>query len=125
MTTNSRIAGAILVLLLVLVAFNVQAQKPAGADRLAAVSEIDAGIDKHARQMLEDGRRVFRFDTFGNEAFWGETLQLHRALAGEKNGGVGGGVSPKTVLRDTETGSRSAASRPVAAIGAVNVGLER
>jgi hypothetical protein len=49
-------------------------------------SEIDAGIDRHARQMLETGRRVFRFDTFGSEAFWGETLQLHRAIAGEKNG---------------------------------------
>jgi exopolysaccharide biosynthesis polyprenyl glycosylphosphotransferase len=70
MTTHSRIAGAILVFVLVLVASNVQAQKPAGGDRRAAVSEIDAGIDKHARQMLEDGRRVFRFDTFGSEAFF-------------------------------------------------------
>ena len=33
-----------------------------------AASEIDAGIDAHARQMLETCRRVFRFDTFGSEA---------------------------------------------------------
>ena len=28
----------------------------------------------------------------------GDALQLHKAIAGEKNGGVGGGVSPKTAL---------------------------
>jgi hypothetical protein len=37
-------------------------------------------------------------DTFGREAFWGDALQLHKAIADEKNGGVGGGVSPKTAV---------------------------
>ena len=37
-------------------------------------------------------------DTFGSEAFWGDALQLHKAIAGEKNGGVGGGVTPKAAL---------------------------
>jgi cytochrome c peroxidase len=48
--------------------------------------------------MVEEGRRTFRQDTFGSEAFWGGALQLHKAIAGEKNGGVGSGVSPKTAL---------------------------
>lgn len=48
--------------------------------------------------MMNEGRQIFRFDTFGSEAFWGDALQLHKAIAGEKNGGVGGGVSPKTAL---------------------------
>jgi len=48
--------------------------------------------------MLEEGRHTFRFDTFGDEAFWGDALQLHKAIAGERNGGVGPGVSPKTTL---------------------------
>ena len=48
--------------------------------------------------MVDDGRRIFRSDTFGSEAFWGDALQLHKAIAGEKHGGVGGGVSPKTAL---------------------------
>src|ERR1044071_1801798 len=87
-----------LVVMLVLVAYTGHAQKRAAGEGRGAVSEIDAGIDQHARQMLETGRRVFRFDTLGSEAFWGETLQLHRAIAGEKNGGIGGGVSPKTAL---------------------------
>jgi len=48
--------------------------------------------------MIDNGRRIFRSDTFGSEAFWGDALQLHKAIAGEKHGGVGGGVSPKTAL---------------------------
>ena len=48
--------------------------------------------------MLDEGKKTFRFETFGSEAFWGDALQLHKAIAGEKNGGVGPGVSPKTAL---------------------------
>jgi hypothetical protein len=59
---------------------------------------FDAEIARYARTMLEEGRRIFRYDTFGSEAFWGDALQLHKAIAGEKNGGVGPGVSPKTAL---------------------------
>ena len=53
---------------------------------------------ENTQRMVEEGRRTFRSDTFGSEAFWGDTLQLHRAIAGGKHGGVGGGVSPKTAL---------------------------
>ncbi len=52
----------------------------------------------NAQQMLEEGRHIFRFDTFGDEAFWGDTLKLHQAIQGAKFGGVGPGVSPKTAL---------------------------
>jgi hypothetical protein len=44
------------------------------------------------------GRKIFRFDTFGDQAFWGDTLGLHRAIAGRANGGVGDGLSPKAAL---------------------------
>ncbi len=44
------------------------------------------------------GRKIFRFDTFGDQAFWGDTLGLHRAIAGRANGGVGNGLSPNTAL---------------------------
>jgi hypothetical protein len=64
----------------------------------AQLSGFDEVISKHAQQMMENGRQIFRYDTFGSEAFWGDALQLHKAIAGEKNGGVGGGVSPKTAL---------------------------
>jgi hypothetical protein len=61
-------------------------------------SQFDALIRENAQQMIEEGRRIFRFDTFGDEAFWGDTLKLHQAIAGAKLGGVGPGVSPKTAL---------------------------
>lgn len=48
--------------------------------------------------LVTKGRQVFRYDTFGDQAFWGDALQLHRAVEGAKNGGVGPGVSPKTAL---------------------------
>lgn len=55
-------------------------------------------ISANAHRMLDEGRRIFRFDTFGDEAFWGDTLKLHQAVAGAKLGGVGPGVSPRTAL---------------------------
>ena len=61
-------------------------------------SESDRQIARHAEHMLEEGRRIFRSDTFGSEAFFGDALQLHKAIAGAKNGGIGAGVSPKTAL---------------------------
>ena len=59
---------------------------------------VDAENARYAQTMLEEGKKTFRYDTFGSEAFWGDALQLHKAIAGEKNGGVGPGVSPKTAL---------------------------
>jgi hypothetical protein len=61
-------------------------------------NDADRSIARHAQRMVEEGRRTFRFDTFGSEAFFGDALQLHRAIAGAANGGVGPGVSPKTAL---------------------------
>ena len=54
--------------------------------------------DANAQRMMEEGKQTFRFDTFGDEAFWSDALQLHRAIAGAQNGGVGPGVSPRTAL---------------------------
>ena len=59
-----------------------------------------AGSDvwQHAAQQLAEGRNTFRFDTFGDEDFWGGALGLHKAIAGSVNGGVGPGLSPKAAL---------------------------
>ena len=48
--------------------------------------------------LVKDGREIFRFDTFGDEEFWSELLHIDKAIAGQKNGGFGPGVSPKTAL---------------------------
>ena len=47
---------------------------------------------------VSDGQQIFRFDTFGDEDFWGGTLRLHEAIEGSAHGGVGAGVSPRTAL---------------------------
>jgi len=52
----------------------------------------------NAHAMIIQGRNTFRFDTFGDEAYWGDTLRLHQAIEGAKLGGVGPGVSPSTAL---------------------------
>jgi hypothetical protein len=53
---------------------------------------------QNAADKVKRGRTVFRSDTFGDEAFWGDTLKLHQAIEGARLGGVGAGVSPRTAL---------------------------
>src|SRR5207248_447254 len=55
-------------------------------------------IDDNAKKMLERGRDVFRDETFGSEHFWGDQLRLREVIAGEKHGGTGQGLSPRTAL---------------------------
>jgi hypothetical protein len=59
---------------------------------------FDDKISANARQMFDQGKQIFRFETFGDEAYWAGTLKLHKAIAGSKFGGIGPGVSPKTAL---------------------------
>ena len=46
-----------------------------------ALADFDAEISSNAKNLINQGRRVFRFDTFGDQVFWGDTLRLHEALA--------------------------------------------
>jgi hypothetical protein len=61
----------------------------ASAHAKAPLPPLDLHIRKHAFRLLQEGRDIFRFDTFGDEAFWGGQLRLHEAIAG---------TSPKTAL---------------------------
>jgi hypothetical protein len=63
-----------------------------------SAENFDDSTRDNARRLIEEGKRTFRFDTFGDEAFWGDTLQLHKAIEGARFGGVGPGVSPRTAL---------------------------
>jgi hypothetical protein len=67
------------------------------AHRVLGDADADP-IQDHAGAMLTEGRNTFRYDTFGDEAFWGGTLKLHQAIEGSAHGGVGPGVSPQTAL---------------------------
>jgi hypothetical protein len=58
----------------------------------------DFSTELNALQQVREGRDTFRYATFGDEAFWGDGIGLHLAIAGAANGGVGPGVSPRTAL---------------------------
>jgi len=62
-------------------------------------TRFDQMIGQNAHELLERGRRTFRSDTFGDEEFWAGTLQLQRAIAGQRFGGVGAGISPSAALK--------------------------
>ncbi|MEE9425011.1 MAG: hypothetical protein V3V18_08515 [Methylococcales bacterium] len=58
----------------------------------------DRKIYRDALAMINKGRKTFRYDTFGDELFWGDGIGLHLAIAGERFGGVGPGLSPIQAL---------------------------
>ena len=52
----------------------------------------------HSDPLVRDGKKIFRFDTFGDEDFWSGLLHIDKAVLGSANGGFGNGVSPETAL---------------------------
>ncbi len=62
------------------------------------VDDSDDTIAQNAQKLVEEGRQIFRFDTFGDEVFWSETLKLHEAIAGSEFGGIGEGLSASAAL---------------------------
>src|SRR5437588_225185 len=101
------------------------ADKNAADKKPVNLNANDQNILSNSARMLVEGRQTFRFDTFGDEAFWGDTLKLHQAIAGEKLGGVGPGVSPKTALAvGLKVDSAALPLRVVNAIKAGKVNLD-
>lgn len=80
----------------------------------------------NADALYTEGQQIFRHDTFGSEAFWGGQLRLHQAIAGEKLGGVGPGL---TALQALEVGLKVDVARLpnilVEAIKGGSVSLEK
>jgi hypothetical protein len=72
---------------------------PASKTQQAPREEFDDKISDNAKDLFDRGRTIFRWDTFGSEAFWGGKLQLHRAILGQKLGGVGAGLTPNQALK--------------------------
>jgi hypothetical protein len=79
---------------------------PKDVDTNPAVStekrDVDAwshDIHENSERLLREGREIFRYDTFGSEAFWGGKLRLHEAIAGSEHGGVGPGVTAHQALQ--------------------------
>jgi hypothetical protein len=97
--TSTKTAIVIGILLLfVSVSQFIQCTPSAGGKASTIINDDDDPILANARKMLEEGKQTFRFETFGDEAYWTDALQLNKAIAGEKSGGVGAGLSPKAAL---------------------------
>jgi hypothetical protein len=67
-------------------------------DRSGEPGDFNDDIEKNMKELFDKGKAVFRFETFGDEVFWTDQLQLHKAIADEKHGGTGKGLSPKEAL---------------------------
>jgi hypothetical protein len=57
-----------------------------------------AAAVENSAELVREGQRVFRLESFGSETFWGDTLRVHETIAGAALGGVGPGVSPNAAL---------------------------
>src|SRR3954451_12025017 len=57
---------------------------------LAACGDDDQGPTTPTTDELAQGKETFRFDTFGDETFWTDTLRIHEVITA--------GVSPATAL---------------------------
>jgi hypothetical protein len=51
-----------------------------------------------ADKTFDEGKDIFRNDTFGDQAFWTDVLHIDQAIAGCPTCGLPGGVSPQTAL---------------------------
>ena len=95
LTSRTWVIGVFVVwlLTLLLAVSHTTYGKQVPKNKKAAQDIFENAIDK-----ITHGQQVFRFDTFGDQAFWGDTLGLHEAIKGAALGGVGPGVSPRTAL---------------------------
>ena len=87
-----------IILLIVSISQFMQCTNSTNAQPPKTTGENVDPIMDNANTMLAEGKQTFRFETFGDEAYWSTALQLDKAIAGQKNGGVGAGLSPKAAL---------------------------
>src|ERR1051325_558308 len=93
--TLKRTLGAVAVTLVGVYALTAMTRRPEHP-RLAG--DFDQIARNHAETMLDQGKQTFRFDTCGDEAFSGDLLRRHEAVAGANHGGVGPGLCPNLAL---------------------------
>jgi hypothetical protein len=83
---------------LVMVQCGTQKMKRTQTDESGNPNAFDAAIRKNADDLFEKGKAVFRYETFGDESFWTDVLQINKVIADSKHGGLGEGLTPKAAL---------------------------
>jgi hypothetical protein len=66
-------------------------------DKENGVMAQKAASDK-TKSLVARGKQIFRFDNFGDTAFWSGLLHIDKAILGSNLGGFGTGVSPAAAL---------------------------
>ncbi len=79
MTKTKFLEGALAVAIVITAVANL-AGDPAETNQ--NLKGNDAAIRDYAARLVHDGRQIFRHDTFGSEAFWGDRLRLHETVRG-------------------------------------------
>lgn len=74
------------------------AKGPSGGHGDFSGATFKQQVGDNTRKLLDDGRQAFRFDTFGDETFWGDTLQLHQAIEGSAFGSGRFGITPNAAI---------------------------
>ena len=87
-----------IILLIVSISQFMQCTNSTNSQPKKTTGEKEDPTMDNSNKMLAEGKQTFRFETFGDEAYWSTSLQLDKAIAGQKNGGVGAGLSPKAAL---------------------------
>jgi hypothetical protein len=68
------------------------------SDMSGEADDFNDAIEKNMKELFDKGKAVFRYETFGDEAFWTDQLQLHKVIADDKHGGTGTGLTPRQAL---------------------------
>jgi hypothetical protein len=101
MKNSTLLSSAIIFIVIAILAFTNCSTKEKirkTEDKSGNPDAWNSAINKNVEDMMEKGKAVFRFETFGDEAFWTDKLQLQKAIADSKHGGNGNGLSPKDAL---------------------------
>jgi hypothetical protein len=90
--------SSLIVVILISVQCNTKKKTRSEADESGNPDMWSSAINRNSKDLMEKGKAVFRFETFGDEIFWTDKLQLHKAVVDEKHGGIGKGLTPKEAL---------------------------
>ena len=80
------VAALLAAIFVALAAIALRGDKPSDKN---SKSQFLGSAEDNSKQLISQGRQIFRFDTFGDQAFWGGQLQLHQAI---------NTLSPRTAL---------------------------
>jgi hypothetical protein len=70
---KARLLLVVLLPALALITADTQMTQKSGSSFLGSA-------ERNSQEMIQQGRQTFRFDTFGDEEFWGGQLRLHETV---------------------------------------------